>query len=174
MNVPLYMTFLRHFLAIFLPYVCFSFTKTGLKTTKYLSVTIFGSSPNLHSASGYIWGLNFWPPAQLGRAPINLEWCCLPCGSRVQSPVMPKRQKFWGVQQSHGLKELISSSKGAHDKRGWEDNACLGVSKKYNCSIGAWPNSLVESEDRRLLWYCKKYLLCYKKNKTKTFDPIKI
>ena len=33
-------------------------------------------------------------------------------------------------------------------KRGWDDNACLGV--RNTSSIGAWPNSL----DRRPPWHC--------------------
>ena len=47
--------------------------------------------------------------AQLGRAPIDLEFCRAPCRSRVRSPVAPMRKKFRGVQQSYGLIELISS-----------------------------------------------------------------
>ena len=51
----------------------------GLKMTIY-QLLCFGSSPNLHGASGYIWGHNFWPnqdldPLSSSKWPLEPQFC---------------------------------------------------------------------------------------------------
>ena len=56
--------------------------------------------------------------AQLGRAPmIESDAVCLVVGS-IPGCDLCERNTFGGVQQRYGLRELVSSSIGAHNNAG--------------------------------------------------------